>query len=415
MTSRSQPADGAPAGDPVPSLRVEAARHRAAERVQHQRDLLRPLGWVILALVVTAAFGARPAPGLHGRSVGVTTAIVVFAVTLAVALRTPFAERPQAVQAVVTSAMGAAGVTLVALQTQGATELAAAVAVWLAVTRLAGVAGWVIAAAITVAVDIAATVAGASSTAVLAATALLALVALVAHFMKASRDGERRAEVLVAQLEDARDEQARAAAAAERARIAGELHDVLAHSLSGAAIQLEAARKLAERDRASQGVASAIGRAGQLVKDGLANARDSVAALRGDTVPGVEQLSSLIAAFREDLSADVQLAVEGIPRQVSADAGLAVYRGVQEALTNIARYAPGAPTTVVVRYAPTAIEVCVEDHARPAEAPPASAGLTGVGGGHGLAGLRDRLAQLGGAVDAGPTADGWRVDMVVPG
>ena len=73
------------------------------------------------------------------------------------------------------------------------------------------------------------------------------LVGVVAQFLKQSRESQDRTEILLAQLEDARDEQARAAAIAERGRIASELHDVLAHSLSGAAIQLQGARKLAER------------------------------------------------------------------------------------------------------------------------------------------------------------------------
>ena len=80
-----------------------------------------------------------------------------------------------------------------------------------------------------------------------------------------------RTELLLAQLEDAREEQTRAAAIAERSRIASELHDVLAHSLSGAAIQLQGARKLAEREqRERRRCAAAIDRAGELVKDGLA-------------------------------------------------------------------------------------------------------------------------------------------------
>ncbi len=91
-------------------------------------------------------------------------------------------------------------------------------------------------------------------------------------FLKQSRESQDQTELLLAQLEDARDEQARAAAIAERGRIAVELHDVLAHSLSGAAIQLQGARKLAERERATAPVGEAIDRASELVKAGLANA-----------------------------------------------------------------------------------------------------------------------------------------------
>ena len=117
--------------------------------------------------------------------------------------------------------------------------------------------------------------------------------------------------MLLAQLEDAREEQLRAAAVSERGRIASELHDVLAHSLSGAAIQLQGARKLAEREQASPQVRAAIERAGELVRDGLANARQAVGALRGEELPGIAQLDTLVATFRNDMHTDVTLTIEG--------------------------------------------------------------------------------------------------------
>ena len=119
------------------------------------------------------------------------------------------------------------------------------------------------------------------------------LLGIVAQFLKQSRESQDQTEMLLAQLEDARDEQARAAAIAERGRIAGELHDVLAHSLSGAAIQLQGARKLADREHASPPLSDAIDRASELVKAGLANARQAVGALRGDPLPTLAQLPAL--------------------------------------------------------------------------------------------------------------------------
>jgi len=119
--------------------------------------------------------------------------------------------------------------------------------------------------------------------------------------MKQARDSQERTELLLAQLEDARDEQARAAAVAERSRIAGELHDVLAHSLSGAAIQLQGARLLAEREHAERKIQSAIERASELVKDGLASARQAVGALRGDELPNVAQLDVDLSHCRPQL------------------------------------------------------------------------------------------------------------------
>src|SRR5205807_4352525 len=97
-----------------------------------------------------------------------------------------------------------------------------------------------------------------------------ALLGMIAYFLKQAREGQDRTELLLAALEDARDDQTRAAAIAERGRIAGELHDVLAHALSGAALQLQGARVLAERGAAEESLRNAIERAADLVKDGLA-------------------------------------------------------------------------------------------------------------------------------------------------
>src|SRR5205807_8808128 len=102
--------------------------------------------------------------------------------------------------------------------------------------------------------------------------------------------------------------------------IAGELHDVLAHSLSAAAIQLQGARMLAEREPVGPELGHAIGRASELVKDGLADARQAVGALRGDELPGVAQLENLIAGFREDMNLSVTLRIGGLVSGIPADA-----------------------------------------------------------------------------------------------
>jgi signal transduction histidine kinase len=243
---------------------------------------------------------------------------------------------------------------------------------------------------------------------------LCALLGLIAHFLKQARDSQDGTELLLAQLEDARDDQARAAATAERSRIASELHDVLAHSLSGAAIQLQGARMLAEREQAPPQIRVALDRASELVKDGLASARQAVSALRGEELPSVAQLGSLVESFRGDMNVDATLTIEGSARNLPADASLALYRGAQEALTNVARYAPGASTTVVLRYAADRTTLTVEDRLS-ASLPRAGDGLIGVGGGGGLVGMRERLERAGGSMKAGPTDAGWRVELEVPG
>jgi signal transduction histidine kinase len=394
------------------SGRVQEAHARAERRLRRQRDILRPLGIAVAAAVVASAANGHPAPGLQGRPLGVTLALVAFALLLLLSIRAAFLRLGIVPQALAIAVMGAAAVALVALQPHSATELAAGAAVWMAVARLPVPLGPALALATTVALALAVGFAGGSAAAVVASTLLCALLGLVAYFVQETRASQAVTEQLLARLEDARDEQLQAAAARERGRIASELHDVLAHSLSGAAIQLQGARMLAEREQASPKLGAAIDRAGELVRDGLANARQAVGALRGEQLPGITQLDALVAGFRDDMHVDVTLSVAGSARVLPADASLALYRGAQEALTNVARYAAGATTTVVLHYDESHTTLTVED--RDAGRNPDAGGLTGVGGGSGLAGMRERLERAGGTMRAGPTATGWRVELDVP-
>lgn len=405
-----------PASSGGASERVAAAQSRAQQRLNRQRGTLRPLGWAVMLVVLVGALNANPTPGFHGKALGVTVALALFVATLALAITERFTRLAVELQTAVIALMGAASAALAALQPRGATELAGGAAVWMAVTRLPFAVGVALAALITVALDVATALAGNSSEAVLATTLLCALLGLMAYFVKQARASQDRTEMLMARLQDAREQQMTAAAIAERGRIAAELHDVLAHSLSGAAIQLQGARMLAERAHAEPRVRASIERATELVKDGLTNARQAVGALRGEALPTIAELDSLVAEFRMDMDLDATLRIEGVPRQLPANANLALYRGVQEALTNVARYAPGASTEVVVRYAANATTISVENQP---PAPDASeratiAGLSGVGGGRGLAGMRERIEGVGGSMRAGPTENGWRVDLDVP-
>lgn len=391
------------------SERVAEARTRAHERLHRQRQTLRPLGWAVMLIVGLGSASSHPVPGLNGKALGVTFTLGVFAVTLAVAIRESFPERSLTAQAAVVVIMGCAGVALAGLQMKGATEIASGVSVFMAITRLPFIAGIAIGGAVTVALGVVTTLGGSSSSAVAAGMLLTVLVGVLAQFLKQSRESQDQTEMLLAELEDARDEQAHAAAIAERSRIATELHDVLAHSLSGAAIRLQGARKLAEREHAMAPVSEAIDRASELVKAGLANARQAVGALRGDLLPTVAQLPSLIDSYKADMLLDVTLRIEGEPRPLPADPSLALYRGAQEALTNVARYAPSASATVTVRYDDDRATLSVENGVSPE--PPRQR----MGGGRGLAGLRERVEHSGGTMSAGPTTEGWRVEIEVPG
>jgi signal transduction histidine kinase len=418
------------------SARVSAARTRARERLDRQRQLLRPLGWVLIAIVVTAGINSKPGPGLTGAGLGVSIALAVFAMAVAATVAVAWARRGHAVQLALIGLIGGCGVALAALQPHGPAELAASVGVWIAAVRLPPrpgiVAGGVITGAL--ALTIALTQHPAAQP-VLYAVLLCLLLAVTGQFIRRGRESQDRTEMLMAQLQDAREAEAAAAALAERSRIAGELHDVLAHALSGLAIQLQGARKLADRESASAGLRGALERSAELAREGLTDARQAVGALRGDRLPTVDQVGTLVHDFQRDTGAEATLRIDGTPRALPADASLALFRGAQEALTNIARYAPGTTVAVIVRYGTGRTVLAVEDRrcppggatagavpagagAAPADAEVAGAGrplLAEAGGGHGLTAMRERAARAGGSARAGPTADGWLVELEVPG
>ena len=436
-----------PSGPPPPddtqnvpaSARVSAARSRARERVDRQRQLLRPLGWVLIAIVVTAGLNSHPAPGLSGARLGVSLALAGYVVAVAATVAVAWARRGYAFQVLLIGLIGGCGVALAALQPHGPAEIAASIGVWIAAVRLplrAAIAATVVITG-ALAITILLTQQPAAQSAI-AATLLCLLLAVTGQFIRRGRESQDRTELLMAQLQDAREAEAAAVALAERSRIAGELHDVLAHALSGLAIQLQGARKLAGREAASDTLRAALERSADLAKEGLADARQAVGALRGDRLPTVDGVGALVEDFRRDTGATATLRIDGTPRPLPADASLALFRGAQEALTNITRYAPGTSVAVTVRYAPDRTILAVEDHTMPAGPPeatsedaPGAAGdpaaaaggaapignplLAEAGGGHGLTAMRERAARSGGSARAGPTADGWLVELEIPG
>jgi len=208
-------------------------------------------------------------------------------------------------------------------------------------------------------------------------------------------------KALAAESALARQEQARSATLAERARLAREIHDVLAHSLSALSVQLETAAALLERDRAAE-AATVVDRAGRLARDGLTETRRAVGALRGDPLP----LPELVAALAEN----AELEVVGEPRSLAAETGLALYRSAQEALTNVRKHAPGAGVRIRLAYLSETVELTVTN-----DSPAAPAPANGLSAGYGLTGLRERAELAGGAFVAGPAGGGWQVDVKIPG
>jgi signal transduction histidine kinase len=213
-----------------------------------------------------------------------------------------------------------------------------------------------------------------------------------------------RAQALLAELQAGREAETQAAALRERGRIARDMHDVLAHSLAGLSLQLQAARAVA----AGHGdVLGPLDRAAELARDGLAEARAAVSALRDPVGLGLADVPTLVSRY----PGAATLAVTGDAGTVAPEAGHAVYRAVQEALTNAARYAPGARVEVTLAWTAAALRVTVADTGRPRDREP----VPSLGTGLGLAGMDERIRAAGGTLQAGPRpGGGWQVVVQVP-
>jgi signal transduction histidine kinase len=230
---------------------------------------------------------------------------------------------------------------------------------------------------------------------------------LIIRLLGDMHEGRERAEGLVEELRESRAAATEAAAAAERGRVARELHDVLAHSLSALALQLEGTRLLARDRGADPAVVEAVERAHHLAAEGLEEARAAIGALRGDELPGPERLQQLAAAFGDRC----RLTVGGTPRELASEARLAIYRTAQEALTNVLRHSAADRVEMSLAYEDGGTRLVVEDHGPGA---PVAVGARSPGGGYGLTGMRERAELLGGRLDAEPTADGYRVELWLP-
>jgi signal transduction histidine kinase len=247
-------------------------------------------------------------------------------------------------------------------------------------------------------------------TAALSVATGAAFLFLAAAFAAVSRDNEAQAQELLAHQEQVRVAREQAAVLAERSRLARELHDVLAHTLAGLAVHLEAARLLALSIDGDPRLTEQVTAAQRLARDGLSDAKRAVSTLRSEELPGPDDLPWLIEDARRR-GMPVGYTVAGRPRPLSGETGLAVYRTVQEAITNAAKHA-GAGATVTVRLAWTDTEVTVEVSDHGGDRTTTSVALPS--GHYGLTGLAERAALSGGLLTTGPTPDGWRVRLTLP-
>jgi signal transduction histidine kinase len=223
--------------------------------------------------------------------------------------------------------------------------------------------------------------------------------------------------VLLAQQIEAQEVLAEHAAADERRRIAREVHDVIAHSLSVTLLHVTGARRALQQDRDVDDAIEALEQAERLGRQAMADIRRTVGLLdtgppdakktRRAPEPGIDDIGVLVEDF-ERAGVAVTLRIDGPTSRVSAAVGLALYRITQESLANIAKHAPDSRSTVVLDISSASATLAVNTRL------PAAVATADSSEGRGLRGMRQRVELLGGAIEAGPSPDGWSVHAEIP-
>jgi signal transduction histidine kinase len=246
--------------------------------------------------------------------------------------------------------------------------------------------------------------------------ALFAIAWVLGDNIRTRRAYLAELEARAARLEREREEQAQRAVIEERTRIARELHDVIAHNVSVMVVQASAGEELFDSDpRRARESLSAVASTGRAA---LTELRRLLGVIRAEEEhagaaayapqPGIEYLAELVAQMRETGLA-VELSVLGEPRELPEGVGLCAYRIVQEALTNTLKHADASQARVSVRYVSDALELRITDDGRGA------APVNGDTTGHGLIGMRERVALFGGELSVGPLAgQGFEVSARLP-
>jgi signal transduction histidine kinase len=400
--------------------------------------------FIVLVIVVVTVPFATPHLGEGGQGTATAVALAVSAVAWAI---WNFAGGRPRLWLAMLAVMGAAGGALA-----GLSSLSTAVAVGFVVTVSAGAR---LSAEVSVAI-VAETVAAFLIAGLVTGTPSEALIGWTAGFIGMWAFGLTRrayllraveAEQALEQASRAHTAETQAAALAERAHIAREIHDVLAHALAAVSVNLQAAEGLLDAmpDKGPElaKVVECVERAGALTKEGMAEARRAILALRVDSAsapagyasnpagraadPGAAadaadladapaerltpRLRALVNEHRAAGDTAVEFTVAGTPRPLGAERALSAYRTAQEALTNARKHAPGQPVTLAVTYTPDAMTLQVSNPLPPAgtEGPLAHAGT-----GYGLTGLRERAALVNGTLTAAPGDGQWTVRLTLP-
>jgi signal transduction histidine kinase len=373
--------------------------------------------WPVLSMVLILISGliGTPTPAFHGE--GLVTLLGGGTLAALIAIELIWDPEDDRVEFVYISLLGYASIALMTVQPSGTAVLGTYAAVASAVIRLPK--RWALAVIIPIVgiVEVGVLLSASERFLVFSWTAIAyVFMFVIGSLVRLSENHQIQAQELLDEEERTRLARNEAAALDERGRIARELHDVLAHSLSALSVELEGARLLALDRDVDADVIAAIGRAHRHAAAGLDEARAAIKALRGDMVPGPDKLEGLLEDMRAS-GIDCTLEIRGEERRLPSEAALAVFRTAQEALTNVRKHAEEAERVEIrVDYDPDGVQLIVTDSAGDGAEPrvPQPAALAGAGAGYGVSGMRERAELIGGRLLAGPTEDGFRVELWVP-
>jgi signal transduction histidine kinase len=404
------------------SSTLEALRAARTSRVAFQR---RMLPFLVVIVVLVAYFSARQSPhlGLHGASLGLSVGLAGFVVG-ALGIRQTMLTRPLSARVwgpLLALLILSSGLLFWAQPTgPGASGCIVGISVAMVARVISSRVGFAL---IAVTIGVAALVITETAshqqrhqgfTGFLGTVLSFGGIFLYATVVWRFRQHDEQSQRLLTQMEETRDAELRAAALAERQRLAREMHDVLAHSLSGLVVQLEGARLLALSDPGDARLATTIDRAHQLAKSGLDEARRAIGMLRDDELPGPDKLAALVRSFEADSGIPCRYTETGQPVELRPAVKLALYRVTQEGLTNIRKHAHPERAEVRLEYLPDGVSLTVEDLLGSRDKPAPAAAIEASGSGYGLTGMRERAELLGGTLTAGPTGCGFRVVLRVP-
>jgi signal transduction histidine kinase len=376
-------------------------KRRYLARVQGVLDRIRARAFeaVVLTFAVASVVEALAAQHIHDRGL-VAVLALGWTLPFAVRARYPFWAPVVVCVFLCAFALTASETSITSLTMPFVAALAAAVSLGLVHDRRLSIAGWAAVIGTAAVVD---SQSGSAYSDFFWTTLILTLAWFFGSALRTRTEQARELSQRVEAAERARAVAAERATAEERARIARELHDVVAHSVSVMVVQASGVRRLLkdeqQREREALLSVEQIGRQAltemRRMLGVMRSGEDSPAALAPQ--PGLRHLDRLIAQV-EEAGLPVTLRVEGERPELSPGVDLSAYRIVQEGLTNALKHAKGAHAEVVVRYIDSSVQLEIADDG-PGEP-------NGASGGHGLVGMRERVALYGGTIEAGPRDGG---------